>query len=358
MVTRLLTLAAVLILVIGAVYLGASQSTNDASDEGSAAATPIVPISTATITRRTIESTEEFEGTLGYAGEGVIIAGLNGTYTKLPEEGAVLTLGDEIYEVDGTSSSFLMYGKRPAYRPLDIDSSNGPDIRQLEASLKKIGFPNILGRRFQPDWNFRQKTEDAVEQWQKRTGQERDGRVEFGEVTFLPDDVRVTQVVPELGTRAQAGQVLAYTSDTDLVVTLDLEADRRDILAVGDEVSVELPDGTEAVGRVKDIASVAETLPGASEPSVEVTIELEDTAVVGDLDGAEVTVSIVRETRPNVLTVPVDALLALREGGYALEMVADDGSTYLTLAEVGLFDDRGVEVSGNFDAGDTVVVPA
>ena len=65
-----------------------------------------------------------------------------------------------------------------------------------------------------------------------------------------------------------------------------------------------------------------------------------------------------RQTRPNVLTVPVDALLALREGGYALEMVADDGSTYLTLAEVGLFDDAGVEVSGSFGAGDTVVVPA
>ena len=355
--TRLLTLATVLTLVVGAVFLAASRSTNDATDAGSAAATPIVPVSTATITRRTIESSEEVEGTLGYSGEGVIIAGLNGTYTKLPEEGDVLGLGDEIYEVDGTSSSYLMYGKRPAYRALDIDSSNGPDIRQLEASLKKIGFPKILGPGFQPDWDFRQKTEDAVEQWQKRTGQDRDGRIEFGEVTFMPGAVRVTQVLPELGTRAGAGQVLAYTSDTNLVVTLDLEADRRDILAVGDEVSVELPDGTVAAGSVAEIASVAETLPGANEPPVEVTVQLEDTAVVGDLDGAEVTVSVVRETRPDVLTVPVDALLALREGGYALEMVAEDGSTYLVAAEVGLFDDLGVEVSGSFDAGDTVVVP-
>jgi hypothetical protein len=59
-----------------------------------------------------------------------------------------------------------------------------------------------------------------------------------------------------------------------------------------------------------------------------------------------------------VLTVPVDALLALREGGYAIEMVAADGTTYLTAVEVGLFDDDGVEVSGDFSAGDTVVVPA
>jgi hypothetical protein len=251
-----------------------------------------------------------------------------------------------------------MYGKRPAYRPLDIDSENGPDIKQLETSLQQIGFPKILGKRFEPDWNFRQKTEDAVSQWQKRTNQDRDGRIEMGEVTFVPADVRITEVMPELGSRSQAGQVLAYTSGTDLVVTIDLEADRRDILEVGDTVSVELPDDTEAAGTVTDISSVAQTLPGASEPTVEVTIELEDAAVVGDLDGAEVTVSVVRETRPDVLSVPVDALLALREGGYALEMVADDGSTYLVAAEVGLFDDLGVEVSGDFSAGDTVVVPA
>ena len=251
-----------------------------------------------------------------------------------------------------------MYGKRPAYRPLTIDSENGPDVKQLEASLKEIGFPNILGKNFRPNWNFQPKTENAVEQWQKRTNQEQDGVIEFGEVTFMPGDVRITQVLPELGSRSQAGQVLAYTSDTGLVVTLDLEADRRDIIATGDSVTVELPDNSEAAGTVSEISSVAQTLPGASEPTVEVTIELEDAAVVGDLDGAEVTVSVVRETRPDVLTVPVDALLALREGGYALEMVADDGSTYLVAAEVGLFDDAGVEVSGSFSAGDPVVVPA
>jgi hypothetical protein len=355
---RLFAFAVVVIVAVVAVFVGVNLSVVTDDDTASAAATPIVPVSTATVRQRTMESTEQFDGTLGYAGEGVIISGMNGTYTDLPAAGDILTLGDEIYEVDGTNTSYLMYGKRPAYRPLNIDSENGPDIKQLESSLKQIGFPNILGENFSPDWNFRAKTENAVEQWQKRTNQEQDGRIDMGEVTFMPGDVRITQVLPELGSRSQAGQVLAYTSDTDLVVTLDLEADRRDILASGDTVTVELPDDSEAAGVVTEISSVAQTLPGASEPTVEVTIELEDAAVVGDLDGAEVTVSVVRETRPDVLTVPVDALLALREGGYALEMVADDGSTYLVAAEVGLFDDAGVEVSGSFSAGDTVVVPA
>lgn len=356
--TKLIAFGAVAVLLVGAVFVGANLSTLTDDDRATAAATPIVPVSTATITQRTMESTEEFSGTLGYAGEGVIIAGMNGTYTDLPEVGDILTLGDGIYEVDGTNTSYLMYGKRPAYRALGIDSDNGPDIKQLEASLLKIGFPNTLGKGFRPDWSFRAKTEEAVRKWQRRTNQEQDGRIEMGEITFVPDDVRVTEVVPELGARAQAGQVLAYTSGTDLVVTLDLEADRRDILDVRDDVSVELPDGTDVAGVVRDIASVAQTLQGATEPTVEVTIELAEIGAIFDLDGAEVEVSVVRETRPDVLTVPVDALLALREGGYALEMVADDGSTYLVAAEVGLFDDRGVEVSGNFDAGDSVVVPA
>jgi hypothetical protein len=355
---NLFTFALVASLVVGAVFVGFNLPLGEEDDAASAAATPIVPVSTATVRQRTMESTEEFDGTLGYAGEGVIISGLNGTYTSLPEAGDILTLGDEVYEVNGIDTSYLMYGKRPAYRALDIDSDNGPDIKQLETSLKAIGFPNVLGKNFSPDWNFRAKTETAIERWQKRTNQEQDGRIEFGEVTFMPGPVRITEVVPELGSRSQAGQVLAYTTDTDLVVTLDLEADRRDILSVEDTVTVELPDGSEAAGVVTEISSVAQTLQGASEPTVGVTIELEDTAVVGDLDGAEVTVSVVRETRPDVLTVPVDALLALREGGYALEMVADDGSTYLVAAEVGLFDDLGVEVSGSFDAGDEVVVPA
>lgn len=351
----LVALAGIGVLVVGAVFVGANYPFEEGDGSASAAATPIVPVATATVTQRTMQSTEEFDGTLGYAGEGVIISGMNGTYTKLPVVGDILELGDEIYEVNGTESSYLMYGSRPAWRPLDNDSANGPDIKQLEQSLKLLGF---LDEKTTPDWNFRQKTEKAVKRWERKTNQERDGDIDPGQVTFLPGDVRITEVIPELGSRAQSGSVLARTSDTQLVVTLDLAADRRDILAMGDAVTVEMPDNSESAGTVTEIDSVAQTLPGASEPTVEVTIELADLAEVGDLDGAEVTVDVVRQTRPDVLSVPVDALLALREGGYALEMVAEDGSTYLTAVEIGLFDDAGVEVSGDFSAGDTVVVPA
>jgi hypothetical protein len=58
-----------------------------------------------------------------------------------------------------------------------------------------------------------------------------------------------------------------------------------------------------------------------------------------------------------VLAVPANALLALLEGGYAVERVTDGGGTELVAVETGLFADGWVEVSGDLAEGDEVVVP-
>ena len=59
--------------------------------------------------------------------------------------------------------------------------------------------------------------------------------------------------------------------------------------------------------------------------------------------------------------VPVDALLALAGGGYALEVVGAHGVHHLEAVSLGLFDDADglVQVSGaGLGAGQQVVVPA
>ena len=79
-------------------------------------------------------------------------------------------------------------------------------------------------------------------------------------------------------------------------------------------------------------------------------------ATVGDLDGASVSVSIVRRKAENVLAVPVNALLALAEGGYGIEV---DGTGELLPVETGLFADGQVQVTGDgLEPGMKVVVPA
>ena len=61
----------------------------------------------------------------------------------------------------------------------------------------------------------------------------------------------------------------------------------------------------------------------------------------------------------NVLAVPVEALLALRGGGNAVEVVGSSGERTLVAVETGTFADGYVEVTGRgIEEGARVVVPA
>ena len=93
---------------------------------------------------------------------------------------------------------------------------------------------------------------------------------------------------------------------------------------------------------------------GADTTTFPVTVTLDDPAAVANLSGTDVSVVVTRQRHDDVTAVPVTALLALAEGGYAVERASDHR---LVPVELGLFDDGWVEVSG-VDAGLRVVVPA
>ena len=180
---------------------------------------------------------------------------------------------------------------------------------------------------------------------------------------FAPGAVRVTGLPVDLGQQAMPGQaVLQGTSDVR-VVTVDLEADRVDLVEAGAEVSVDLPDGSTVAGTISAVGTVAEAATdefgGQADPTVEVTIELELPEGAASYEQAPVEVRITQQSRDDVLVVPVNALVALLEGGYAVERVAEDGSTTLVGVELGLFQDGWVEVRADgLDAGDAVAVPS
>lgn len=85
---------------------------------------------------------------------------------------------------------------------------------------------------------------------------------------------------------------------------------------------------------------------------------LEDPSAAQGLDQAPVDVIVISDRSSGVLAIPVTGLLALAEGGYAVEVVADDGTTYLIGVDPGLFADGLVEVTGSgLEAGMEIVVP-
>jgi peptidoglycan hydrolase-like protein with peptidoglycan-binding domain len=282
---------------------------------------------------------------------------LRGTVTWLPIEGAVIERGDPLYELDGEPSGVLMYGERPAWRAM-AEGLEGEDVRQLQENLIELGF----GEALTPSGVFDAATAAAVKAWQASIGHGESGVVGLGVVVFQPGAVRVAAHTATLGDTVTAGMEVLTATSIERIVTVDLSADDQDLITPGDAVEVELPDGTTTTGRVETIGTVA-TPPadGQGSSTIEVTVVLDDPSATGTVDQAPVGVLITTRSREDVLAVPVNALLALLEGGYAVEVAAADGTTHLVGVETGMFEDGWVEIDvpgGGLAEGDLVVVPS
>ena len=360
---------------------GAVAGTNAAAGDGADASETSGETTTAAVERRTLTVTEDLDATLGYAGSYEVPGGLDGTLTWTVEPGTVVEMGAPLYEVDGRERASLMFGSRPAWRTLDEDVSEGPDVRQLEENLLILGYLDAD----EVDRHWDDDTTAAVEDWQDDAGLAVDGELALGEIVFLPEAIRVTEVQATLGARAGAGGAILAGTSHRRAVTVDLDAADHELLEVGDAVDVELPDGSTVGGTVAAVSTVAETASdgqGGTTTTLPVTITLDAPGAGGSLDEAPVEVIVVTERREDVLTVPVSALVALLEGGYAVEVVDDtDGTapaasgdpaaspapsgsagataTRLVPVEPGLFDRGYVEITADgLEDGDLVVVPS
>jgi hypothetical protein len=151
-------------------------------------------------------------------------------------------------------------------------------------------------------------------------------------------------------------------------VTIALDAAQQSLIKVGDPVTITLPDNRTTPGRVSYVGTVA-TVPssdqsgggGSSSPTIEVDVTPADPAATGHLDQAPVNVSITTASVENALVVPVNALLALASGGYAVEAVGAGGVHHLVGVQLGLFDDADglVQVTEtSLTSGTRVVVPS
>jgi hypothetical protein len=357
---RWVALGVVIAMAAGAVWAWRAGVFSPASSSGSGQQGAAAP-ATQPVTRQDISATMPVAATLGYAGSYTVTGQGTGTLTWLPSAGAVIRQGRVLYETGNGSPVALLYGSVPAWRDL-YEGLTGQDVSQLNHDLVALGDadrPDIVAE----GWDYYSwETAVGVENLETHLGvSSPSGSLTLGQVVFMPEALRVSQVSATLGGQV-SGAILSATSDRH-VVTISLDASQQSEVQAGDAVSVALPDGATTPGVISSVGTVATTTTGPSGTStttIPVQVTLTHPGAAGTLDQAPVTVNITSSTAKDALVVPVGALLAQSSGGYAVEVVGAGNTRHLVPVSVGLTDDADglVQVTGALTPGQRVVVPA
>jgi hypothetical protein len=379
--TRVLAAAAVLAVVA---TIGGVLAMSSAKPATTAA--PQMPVGTAQVERRTLSAMVSQAGVLTYRAQSdgspySVINQARGIYTKLPAAGQVVSQGQVLYRVNNRPV-VLLYGSTPAYRTLSAGAS-GPDVAELNADLLALGYAT-QAQLSPKSVSFGPATTTAVQKLQAAVGATQNGTLTLGQVVLEPTAVRVTSVSAQLGGSTQPGETVLQGTSTTRQVQVALSASEQTTMAVGDKVSITLPNNRTTPGVVSSVGAVA-TCPsssasggsgsssaapetdtcssngsGSSTPTINVSVTPSDRAATGTWDQAPVQVGITTASVPNALVVPVTALLAQSGGGYAVEVVAAGARNHLVPVSLGLFDDAEglVQVTASaLAAGQEVVVP-
>jgi hypothetical protein len=348
--------------------------------------------STQLVTRGPLTEQTQEDGTLGDAGSyTVVVPGSSsgsggsassgsgaGTFTWLPSPGQTIRQGQQIYQVSGTPV-VLLYGSVPAYRDLS-EGMTGADVTELNTDLVKLGYASASALGPRSGWDyFSSETAYALELLQTHLGLTVTGTLPLGQAVFLPGAIQVTGLgtgtVP--GAAASPGATVLTASSLTPAVTIDLDASLQAEVAVGNKVSITLPDGSVTPGVISSVSTATSSSSassanssnsgssgpssgssGSSAATITVMVSLTDPKAAGSLTQVPVQVTITTGSVSNVLIVPVDALLAQPGGGYAVE-VTGPGGHHLVKVTPGLFDDAAgtVQVTGDLTPGQRVVVP-
>jgi len=282
--------------------------------------------------------------------------------------------------IAGPKVTVLFYGPLHMWRSLSEGVTPGTDVTQLETNLLALGF-DADGAMVVDDV-FDEATTAAVEAWQESLGLEPTGVIDLGTIMYVDGPSQVTSAlvivgdgvnqqtpVAELTPTERVVDTLTTADDTTTVteteqttqrITTQIDVADRNILSVGMNVTVTLPDDTEIDATVESIGDVAitQTGEGGGTTSVVDVVFTPSTSVDPVWTGASVDIDVVTSLTKDALTVPVTALLATLQGDYAVQVVNDDGSTNLVQVTTGQFTDGYVQVTGDGLAdGMKVVVP-
>ncbi|MFB7260181.1 peptidoglycan-binding protein [Streptomyces nojiriensis] len=365
--TWLLGSLAAVLAVSGGGWAVMDRPQHDAGEQERRAAGGLPP-ATAPVKRGDLSSGLQVEGTLGYAGERKLNAGGPGVLTWIAGEGSAVERDGRLYEVNGAAVR-LMYGSTPMYRPLKA-GDKGEDVKQLKGNLQALGYGTGLDPQ---DGTFTAGTATAVKRWQKAHKAAETGEVGKEEIAFASGPQRVRAGDAAVSDELAPGKPVLTVTGTERIVRFRLDAVKAAAAKAGDPVTVRLPGGGSATGRIDSVGGAAppddKNGGGAGGPGgggggggdrkaqVEVVVAFDKPAEVGAPDQSPVTVGLTGETRKGVLSVPVNALLALAGGGFGVQVV-EDGRAREVPVGLGMFGNGRVEVTGGaLEEGMQVGIP-
>ena len=303
-----------------------------------------IKVNTATVTISDLAETHTSWCPVGLGETYTLVANDGGTATSLPNVGDVITAGNDLFRLDDQPVTKLR-GDLPAWRDFGPGMSRGRDVAQLRMALTELGFGNDLGE----DDRWSASLTNAVRDFNEARGLRRSPYLPAASIAFLPHDVRVADVVLQIGTRVQPGAlVLTYTGTAaQLLCTLPGDMSRFGYL--GATVQVEPRGAPTEPGEV--LAATDSALePGARDVIVATSAQL---AV-----GETVRVVFTEVVAEQATVVPVTALVVFVGGGFGVQLVHDDGAlTYVPVQLRGFADALVAIESDHLTVGDRVVIP-
>jgi hypothetical protein len=370
---RNLAIVGVIGLLVGGGLAAAGFAIAGADSDG--VATVSTSLESVAVEQRDVNLYTDFAGTLGYGSTVDVGSPAAGVVTSVPEAGTDLGRGSILFEVD-SEPVVLLYGDLPIWRSLSRSSDDGPDILQLETNLAALGYTADGNMTVNEDFTY--YTGVALKAWETDVGfSSPDTTFDSSEAVYLPGVVRVDSASTR-GTVATSGATVlsvavvedvndAVVGDHEVTsesaptqeVSLQVATSDQSLFAAGMAVEVELADASTVAGTVSAVGQTVKRVNSGpnSELYVDVTVAVSDESGTGLVEGP-VTVHVPSETVTAALMVPVRALVALAEGGYAVQVQADDGTTTYVGVKTGVFSDGWVQVTGDVATGDMVLVPA
>jgi hypothetical protein len=340
-------------------------------------------VQTADVVRTDISTRSPVPGKIGYGAARPLRLARSGVLTWLPAPGTAISRDGQVCRVNDRPV-LLLYGSLPLFRVLDQVGMVGRDVRVVVNNLRALGYsagyqpgpgavvtqtstppadstppaagpgaPAAVTRTTvqEGDSVLTAHVVRAIKAWQHDHHLPETGHLAPGDVIVQAGAVRVASVSVLPGDSPD-GDLMTVTATTK-VISVPVDAGDANSVKRGDQVTVDLPDGSKKPGRVTAISTSTQAADGAdpnSAPKVNVTVTL--TGAAGRIDTADVTVEFVSDTHKAVLAVPVGALLALSGGGYAVQV----SGAGLIPVKTGLIADGMAEVSGSgLHTGLTVV---